>query len=220
MTGEAGGRLESFVEEIREEVAAHGPNGLPERRKLRSILRALGLARKSTAALLDLQRRFDDEAIFVLPPLTDQYLGLDEWVRFSSRPLPPERLLFPTERELRRAILSAIGRVDPLRGLRTPRPEYRLRSGKRIDILCRDKRTGEPVAIELKRHFRAELAAELLGYLDELEADGMARKLPLRGIVISGSEDPTTMEIFRKVDSNHRRIDWLVYDIGLRRAAL
>lgn len=201
-----------FVDKLVQEIAANTDTGV-ERRKLRTVLSEIGLRRRSQASLERLREALESKGIYSQPLVSSSMVRPDEWVRFSSKPLPTPELLFPTEKQMKKAIMAAIERVPPLDRLCSPESEFRV-AGQRIDIFCRDKQTNAAVAIELKKDWKPELAHQMIRYLRLLDEHGYGEEAPVRGIIITGSHDPLTASL---IDGNSRyQIDWYVYDIALR----
>jgi len=86
------------------------------------------------------------------------------------------------------AITDALSRdaskIEPGLGLMPGGHQYVLPSGKRIDLLCKDK-DGRFVVVELKKYATRDVIDQLLGYMAELRSTGIDRQV--RGIILSST---------------------------------
>ncbi len=78
--------------------------------------------------------------------------------------------------------------IPEFQKLKQPKTEFKLPSGLRIDILCREKKTNAYVAIELKKH-DVDPVDQLHKYLielDEMIARKASRPFAVKGMIITG----------------------------------
>ena len=61
-------------------------------------------------------------------------------MQLSRLRFAPDELFFKNEQLLEDFLVAGIGRFGPLRDLEREEQEFRLPSGRRIDILCRERR--------------------------------------------------------------------------------
>jgi Endonuclease NucS len=193
--------IDRYVAELKTDLPEPRPgaefadSGAIRWRKLSSILRDCGVGRATKGFLADLARRLADEHIYSRPLLTESGLERSDRVQFALVPFSPDAMLFDKERDFRAFIEAAVGTFGPLKGLRLKGIEYRLRSGRRIDLLCEEKGPhGALVAVELKTTEGDGVVNQLTRYLDELKQESIARGRDVRGIIISGREDETVAE--------------------------
>lgn len=191
-----------------------------ERRKLRTITSLCG-QKKASAHFL---RRLDDDlraaGIHSEPPIVSPFLRPGDWVRFSRSPFPPTPIFFPKEKDLQSFVEACIGN-GPFRDLEpVPRlksgSEFRLPSRERIDFLCQERTksgTGALVAIEFKRTSKRGTFMQMVGYLNQLQELNAFR--PVRGIVISGSEDRLAASVLKNFRDHN--IDWYRYSVTFER---
>ncbi|MBP1779469.1 MAG: Endonuclease NucS, partial [candidate division NC10 bacterium] len=190
-------------------------SGATRWRRVSSILGECGVRRAAKPFLAALARRLADERIFSRPLLTEAGLDRHDRVQFALVPFPPDAMLFDKERELLAFIEAAVGTYGPLKGLRLKGTEYRLRSLRRVDLLCEEKaRHGALVAIELKRTTSVDgVVNQLTRYLHELKDEPIAGGRSVRGIIISGREDETVAESL----AGRTDIEWYCCVADLRR---
>jgi hypothetical protein len=94
-------------------------------------------------------RALETRDIYADPKLTKRR-GYSELIHFK-KDLWPKRLLLADEDHLRDFLVKNFSRIDEFDDLEDPEAEVRLeRSGKQIDILCRERGTRAHVVIELK----------------------------------------------------------------------
>jgi hypothetical protein len=143
-------------------------------------------------------------------------LGSDVRVQFSRVKFPANAIEFPYEDALRTVISKAIGSYGPLEPLRLIKQEYRLSTGRRLDLLCKvahGEGRGDLVIVELKPRVDQRTAEQVVTYLEDLRREDIARGRGVRAIVITGKDDPAGV---RLIQTNGLRVDWYQYEVGLR----
>ena len=205
------------------ETAARGVVPPIERRKLRTIASACE-KRASAQFLASLQDRLNQSSVYTEPPLIDSGLRLDDWVLFSTGPFPAAAAFFSKESDLQRFVEACLGsavfrNLEPFRGGgRRSGREFRLPDGRRIDLLCQERRksgTGALVAIELKREQQRGTVQQLLEYLDALKQLYPSRTV--KGIIISGREDQVAATLLRGIVGYD--IEWFCYDVTFKKVS-
>jgi hypothetical protein len=97
--------------------------------------------------------------------------------------------------------VNNIGVVDPFRGLKILAQEYRLPSGRRIDILCEEVHKsgrGDLVVLEFKRDNSPDgVVAQILRYLEELSDVPLFAGRRLKGTILSGREDCVVSDLLK-----------------------
>jgi hypothetical protein len=191
------------------------------RRKIVRLLSDCGRQNITRPFLAEFDQALTTASLFTRPSLVARPLLQDECVEFSTRPFDPQSVFFETEAELREFLRRAVGVMPPLEALQERAYEYRLPSGKRIDLLCEEiskNGKGALVAIEFKRDDPTYgVVAQLDAYLTELAKTAEGRGRQVRGLIISGPERDG-----RAADVSHaqNRIDWYYYSVALQAAEL
>lgn len=213
--------LPAFVEGLAAALKASTSQPPVEKRKFSTILSQCGRKHTSVVFQSQLADAIVKKGIHVSPPIADAVVQRKDWIRFSTTPIPPESLLFPSEKDLRQFVVASIGR-GVFRNLQLHREngvlrcrEYKLANGKRIDLLCDEKVSSGPtrlVAIELKRGSGAEAAYQIVDYLEGLRRQFKGRQV--RGIVITGIDEPVTAFLTARPDLD---ITVFRYDVSFRR---
>lgn len=187
------------------------------RHKLRAIRRACGREKLSAEFLIRLQERFDLAGLHASPRLDDTNLRLDDPIRISTQPVPPYKMMFPTEATLRDFVESNLGigvfeRLTPARLDGKPAREFPVGRG-RIDLLCRERlasRKDALVVIELKRDRQRGTVEQIKEYIDAVRKEYPGRSV--RGIIVSGRENRTAFD-----PAEHERdgydIRWYCYHV-------
>jgi hypothetical protein len=220
--------IAAFIERMQAALYWEKANGntIPiVRRKLRTVVDECGLKRATSSFLQQLQGRLATAGIYSEPPIADGRVLLNDWIRFSTGPFPPDSFAFSKEKHLQRFVESCLGagvfrNLEPYKDHgRTLCREYRLPNGERIDLLCQERtRTGPGalVAIELKIDRQRGTAVQLMGYLDALSEIFPTRKV--RGIIISGREDKVAASLLRGVSKYDIR--WYCYHVSFNELPL
>ncbi len=203
--------------------AAKGQSPPRVRRRLGSMCKALhskctpGVRKRLTFA-------FQEASLHADADLMDRSVGASDWVTISTQPFPAKQSTFTTEKALAHFVEQAIG-TGPFKGLmHFPKAnatqaarEYRLPSGRKIDLLCQEKgRAGNRrlVAIEFKRAQDKGALLQLIDYLDELAKLYPDRQV--RGIISARSRDSATRRLVRGENGHH--IEWITYEVVCRSA--
>lgn len=195
----------AFIERMGTDLRADEAKGMTppiEKRKLGTVTAAC--KRRGTKRFLkELEDRLEKAGIYTEPPLADSGLHLDDWVRFSTGPFPPDSWFFPREKDLRRFVEACLGsgefrnlEVCKFPGRKSGR-EFRLPDGRKIDLLCQERTkigTGALVAIELKREHELGTVTQLIGYMNALKQLYPSRDV--KGIIISGREDQVESMVY------------------------
>lgn len=207
--------IERVLVDLRADEARHMDPPI-EKRKLRTVTRECGLKKASRAFLKRLQERANNAGLYSEPPLDDAGLRPDDWIFFSSGPIPPDAMMFSREEDLRQLVEACLGN-GVFRNLELYKEagsitghEYRLPNGARIDLLCQERTksgSGALVAMELKRDRERGTVDQMVDYLDALKKYFPQRKV--RGIIISGREDRVGSALLKQVDGYE--IDWYCY---------
>lgn len=191
--------------------------------KLRVVLRECGWKRRGAENLQRIQAGCEKAGIYPEPMLTAPGLDREETIYFSHikpRPYVAEHYsphpAFSSEKALQRFLAQNLNRIPKLAHLKSPILEYRLPSGRRIDILCREKRTDAYVVIELKK-LRVDPVGQIERYLVEVDRS-LARKASpypeVRGIIITGQPNAVLERSLSARVSNYR-VSWFLYRVKL-----
>ncbi|MCD9625273.1 hypothetical protein [Rhabdothermincola salaria] len=164
-------------------------------RKVSSLIRAGGnkvmspklreeLARAAAAAGLETDR-----------PLSDPTLTPDCWVRFAKVPFADVGLLVPSENDLRRWVLSRVGRPGPFVHCDSPQVEFSIPGRKqRIDLLLKERgsagRWTGLVVVEFELSSPSGTVGQVIDYLNLLAKTDMAQGKSLRGVIVSAGRYP------------------------------
>jgi len=215
--------LAAFIEEVGRALRESRDDGLDppiERRKLRTILTQCR-RRGSPRALEEIDRGLTQAGIYTAPRLPDEGLRLNDWVWFSTGPIPPDSAFFPREADLRKFVQACLG-SGAFRNLEAARGEggrsgreFRLPDGRRIDLLCRERRksgSGALVVIEFKREHERGTVEQVREYIDALRQRYPTRTV--RGVIVSGREDQVASA--RLHDVTGYDIRWLCYEVAFR----
>ena len=165
------------------------------RSKLRIILHDCGWKKRGSGNLLRIQAAFEAAGIYPEPMLTAPGLDWEEMIYFSrEKPEPyfPEwyapQHAFSSESALQRFLIANFDRIPQFKNLRHPVAEAKLPSNKRIDILCRERKSNAFMVIELKKH-DVDPVDQLREYLEEVDtefAQTANERLPVKGMIITG----------------------------------
>jgi hypothetical protein len=216
----------TFIERMHADLREDEQKGVRpplERRKLRTILADCG-KRGSAGVLAEIEARLTEAGIYTEPRLADAGLRLGDWVWLSTGPFPPDSALFPKESDLQRFVLACLG-SGAFRNLELYKGkggisgrEFRLPDGRRIDLLCQERKkggSGDLVVIELKREHERGTVEQVTSYVDALQELYPSRKV--RAIIISGREEQVAsvhLAQFTQYD-----IRWLCYHVTFKELA-
>lgn len=162
--------------------------------RLKSILHACGWKRRTEKNLRQIQEAFEEAGIYPEPMLTAPGLNWDEMIYFTReqpQPYNPEWYApahaFSNERALHRFLIQNFDRIPEFSHLKQARSEYQLPSGRKVDILCREKRSNDYVVIELKKE-GVDPSGQLEKYLIEVDkklAQAESPSVGVSGIIIT-----------------------------------
>ncbi len=213
------GRVTSFIAK-RQTLLANRPHSYS---KLRVILAECGWKQRGASNLAQIQSACEAAGIYPEPMLTAPGLDWEETIYFSRvKPARYEADLysphpsFMSEQALQRFLARNLDRIPKLAHLKTPVLEYRLPSGGRIDILCREKRTNAYVVIELKK-FAVNPVPQTRRYLVEVErelASQESQPPSVKGIIITGRPS-AVLERTLPEEIRGYEVSWLLYRVKL-----
>ena len=208
-----------FIEEICEKIKTSEESPLTLRSSTSSrldvVLKKCGFRRRSASILQQLQTCLEGAGVFPQPLLTDPDLDYRQKIYFSRR-RPRERtprgMLFHAEMELEHFVIENFDKIEQLSGLKIVKSQFLLDSGRRVDILCRDKLNGDYVVIELKNKDADDgVLGQILSYMKEIEKTAKKEGKKVHGIIITGQRNSILQEI---IENSSYPIDWLVYSAG------
>lgn len=163
--------------------------------KLRVVLAECGWKKRGAANLERIQSACEAAGIYPEPMLTAPGLDWEETIYFSRvRPTPyvaehySPHPAFASEQALQRFLARNLATIPRLAHLKEPVLEYRLPSGGRADILCRERSSNAFVVIELKK-LAVDPVEQTRRYLVEVERELASRETPrpaVKGIIITG----------------------------------
>ena len=120
-------------------------------RKLSTLARGCGSRTVYAELLRDLEQELKAAGIYTHRPVSSPALRRDDVVQLSRLRFAPDELFFKNEQLLQDFLVAGVGQFGPLRDLEREEQEFTLPSGRRIDILCRERRRdgrGDLVAVE------------------------------------------------------------------------
>ncbi len=195
------------VARYREKLDAHPrtPESLSQApaSRLHVIIELAGAKRRSEALLARLDQAFTDAEIVTYPRLTDPVLKRGDPRVFmfdrsrQIKGLTPTRQLFHDEKTLQSFILANLDEFDEFRelGLSDFRPQARLDSGRRVDLLCKRPALNQLVGIELKvREPDDRAVGQLEHYLDDLAEHARKRGCSAHFILIAGQPEKSVRD--------------------------
>jgi len=163
--------------------------------RLKAVVRACGWKKRSEKNLEQIQQAFEETGIYPEPMLTAPGLAWDEMIYFTrEKPHPYDpgwyapAHAFSSEKALHRFLIQNFDRIPEFSHLKQPRSEYQLPSGRKVDILCRERETNGYVAIELKKE-ATDPSGQLEKYLIEVDkklAQKESPKVGVSGVIITG----------------------------------
>lgn len=214
-------RIEAFANEVAERIdaaAARGSTDIPDSR-LSVILKKCGYARRTTQLLQRVQIALEARGVTTDPLLTASDIALTQRIFFlrGDQPLGPHPVLFSSERPLEDLLAANLGLLPDLAHLKLIRRQHRLPSGCRVDLLCRDRKTGDYVVVELK-HAEADrgVVAQIFQYLSELAPTASSEGRGLRGLLITGRRDAYLETMIQALSQQTGfTVDWRIYRLSL-----
>ncbi len=211
--------IERFV--VRKKKALDGQDHV--RAKLKTVLKECGWARTSATNCKRIQKALVAAGIYPEPILDAEGVQFEDWIYSSQvKPKPYKRKnyskwAFASEETLRRFLLSNFDRIKQFKRLKKPQREYKLPSGRRVDILCRERKSNDYVVIEIKKDNKDPIG-QLLLYLREVNeklAKAEDPPVKVRGMVISGQPN----RAFKKAlgeELGGYAVAWHVYRVQMK----
>jgi hypothetical protein len=216
---------QSLVNALQEQQAT-GMGAPVLRLKLRTLVAQSGYSVLTPTVRAKLVTALRSAGLHVAPELVDAAVGQDRFLAISRHPLQPDAFLFKKEAHLEDFVEASLG-VDVLRNLTLyrgadGRPGRQFKVGRLcVDLLCRETLSPNKwglVAIELKREEAPRgTLSQIMEYLESLQKIFPGR--PLRGIIISSSEEAIDAKVLGEQHSLPFRVDWLRYRVTLSRVA-
>jgi hypothetical protein len=215
--------VQSILNALQKEQHANDVGQPVLRKKLKTLVAEAGYRVLTAGLRSQLVSAFTSAGLHVSPDVSDPAVGQDAFLTISSHPIQPEAFLFQKEVHLERFVEASLG-IDCLKNLSLYKhPDGR--SGRQfrlgsliVDLLCREALSPQKwglVAIELKRDEAPRGTLVQMGeYLLELRKAFPGR--PVRGIIISSSEDAIDRKVLGEQDSLPFRVDWLRYHVTLK----
>ncbi|TDK96486.1 hypothetical protein EI067_15395 [Mycobacterium paragordonae] len=163
-------------------------SGLPQ------IIERAGAKRRTGPLLARIDEAFADAGIVTFPRLTDPNNRPDERIYMFDRDhqikgLSLTRQSFPDQDALRDFIFANRHQFEALRGLSDIKPEARLASGRRLDLLAKRPRRNELVGIELKLDEADDRAVgQAQQYIDDLVKEAGKLGLQPHFMLIAGGQ--------------------------------
>ena len=210
---------------VREKVAKVTTNSRGwTRSRLDVVLKDCGWSRRSSTNLRQIQDAFEKARIYPEPILTAPGLEWEEVIYFSrAKPKPYDNEWYAThptfasERNLQGFLARNIDRLAGFKNLKKPQVEYSLPSGRRIDILCREKKTNNLVAIEIKKG-GSDAIGQLERYLVELDRKVASKETPkpaVKGIIVTGQPNSAAERSLAERIQDFP-VQWFVYRVQLK----
>ncbi len=191
-----------------------------KRHHVSRIMAICGFKHLSRARLDRLTTELAAVGVYANPPLATPKLKHSTNVTFSRFPGPSPRFTFATEREFKRFLVNYVSYMSaPFVGLTVGRPtiadaEFRLPSGKRIDILVKSESEREYVAVELKRGDPGHQGwQQLFEYITELRQYDLGG-YQVRGVLVTGPPSATAVAAFESSGAADD-IQWVTYRLNI-----
>jgi Endonuclease NucS len=186
--------------------------------KLSVIVHACGAKKRSSKLMTNLADALLARGIYTDPDITDLRVPLETWVRFSYEPPTPSEvpgLLFPGEYGLERFIALNAPRIEGLNGIDIIKTQFEVPGGL-VDIVGRDRATGQLVAIELKKGAPDQkLVAQLFNYVRALDGTPVAPD-GVRGVILTGLPDAKLQEYAEHLAADYGyQVDWYLYRVEM-----
>lgn len=191
-------KIASCAEHYRERLDARP--GTPEslqqatRSRLDQIIERAGAKRRSDQLLARIDEAFADVQIVTFPRLTDPHNKPDERIFMFDRDhqiegLAQARQSFRNQAALRDFILDNRHQFEALRGLSDIKPEAKLASGRRVDLLAKRPRRNQLVGIELKLDEADDRAVgQSQHYIDDLAKEAERQGVEPHFMLIAGGQ--------------------------------
>lgn len=221
--------VNSFVRSIAAELEAEQQRGDTPivRRKVRSMIRQCGRAKRTQPLLNSVEAKLADAGVYADPDITDIDLGLDTYVRFTLAPPPPIGKIFKPERalayhlskwpnELER-LLPHLGRLRLKYGGQARERTYGFEGMQLKPDIVFDSDSGNHLACELER---GDPKYESVDQLEYYIRSVQAREGPTVGVLITGS--PRTHGLRNQIARGIERLNasgleahWFTYDVDV-----
>ena len=188
------------------------------RLKLATIVSRCGWRKRSSPRMEYLAASLSAAGLSCQPALTDEDLGLADWVRISrALPAVPTQSA-PAERDVISYIRVNHRLIPPLDGLGTDvTSEVLLPSGRRVDLLFKDPKRKRWIVAEVEnkglRNWEAPL--RLLDYLKEISAKMLPAGYEVEGMIISSDADPDHAARLPSICTPFR-VQWLTFRMSLQ----
>lgn len=160
--------------------------------------------------------------IYASPSMTDPEVQFEQLLHFSRTPPDPaqpsrRRLRFPVERDFENFLVANFDYL--FEDMKLIKRQYPLTSGDKVDILARDKRSGDLVVMELKVTDRDRgTPSQIVGYMQEVQAHEKAKRKPhgVRGLVITTEPNEVLTGHVAALAEHHRfDIRWLLCHVEM-----
>jgi hypothetical protein len=191
-----------------------------KRHHVSRVMNLCGFKHLSRARLDRLTTELAAFGIYADPPLAAPKLRHSTNVTFSRYPGSSHQFTFATEQEFKQFLVHYVAYMSaPFAGLTVGRPpvadaEFRLPSGKRIDILLTNEAEREYVAVELKRgdpgHQGWQQLFEYITEMREHDLDGYQ----VRGVLVTGPPSSTSVAAF-EASGAADDIQWVTYRLNI-----
>lgn len=189
------------------------------RHRLDVVIRRCGQQKRSPALLARLQAALSEAGISCVPGLHEPGLTAEArlaFVRAGAAPSWVPGLRFPTESSLEQ-FLVANYRSLGLGRLKQPRPQYRLPSGSRIDVLFGNRGSDDLTVCELKVDAGGrEVVAQPFAYADELRRTPLGRDRGVSVLILTQSPSPSLFEAVEALSARYEiPASWCCYRMAV-----
>jgi hypothetical protein len=189
------------------------------RSKLRVVLNDCGWRKRSPENLDWIQSACEEAAIYPEPMVTAPGLDWEEMIYFSRRKPDPyfpdwyaPQHAFSSEKALQRFLVENFTLIPQFKKLKDPKAEFELPSRRRIDILCREKKTNAFVVIELKKR-DVDPLDQLRRYLAEVDrrlAQRGPKRYRVKGMIVTGEPNAALERSLRERIPDYPVV-WFLY---------
>jgi hypothetical protein len=189
------------------------------RMKVRTLVAKSGYSVLTPTVRQKLIAALASSGLHVCPELDDPAVGQERYLVVGTQPIQPEAFLFKKEAHLEDFVEASLG-VGVLKNLTLYRQDghsgRQFKLGKLcIDLLCKEALSPQSwglVAIELKRDEAPRgTLSQTMEYLQALQNAFPGR--PVRGIIISSSDEAIDAKVLGEQHSLPFRVDWLRYRV-------
>lgn len=183
--------------------------------KLSVVLGKCGYQRQSLRRLTRIDQALAESGIYSRPQLSEGGLSVDDRIYFSRTSYEDwERgLRFDSESDLKEFLLKHYTKIDALADLTEPISEYRPPgSNHRVDLLFRQLRTNNMVAVELKNGDGGYgVGDQLFTYLGDLQGQAIEEGVALSGLIITTVPNRQREDlVFDQAQATDLDVTWLV----------